>query len=235
MNLQNKVSIVTGVSRGIGKAVVLALLEKGAKVAGWGQRDPQLNDPDFMFIKTDIRSPEQVQAAFQQVQTTWGGDVHILINNAGLGYFGLLEEMPMEQWHEMMDTNVNGLYYCTRNVLPQMKQQEYGHIINIASTAALDSMPQVSAYASTKWAVRGLSQALYRELRDYKIKVTCVYPGSTQTDFFKNSPGIQPHEYMLQPEDIASNIIHTLESPDNYHNVNIEIRPLQPKGPRKKG
>jgi short-subunit dehydrogenase len=114
-----------------------------------------------------------------------------------------------------------------------MKAAQYGHIINIASTAALEGMPQVSAYCATKWAVRGLSESLFREVRDYRIKVTCVYPGSVKTDFFRNSPGIQPHDYMLMPEDVALSIVQAIEMPDNFHTVNLEIRPLQPKGPKK--
>ena len=93
-------------------------------------------------------------------------------------------------------------------------------------------MPQTSGYCATKWAVKGLTESLWRECRDFKVKVTCVYPGSTQTDFFRNAPGIKPHEYMLQPEDVALMIVHALEAPDNCHQVNVEVRPLQPKGPK---
>jgi short-subunit dehydrogenase len=80
--------------------------------------------------------------------------------------------------------------------------------------------------------VRGISEAMYKELRDEKIKVTCVYPGSVKTDFFRNSPGIKPHDYMLMPEDVALMLVQAAEMPDNFHQVNIEIRPLQPKGPK---
>jgi short-subunit dehydrogenase len=132
----------------------------------------------------------------------------------------------------MFETNINGTIYCCKEVLPLMKQQQYGHIINIASTAALEGMPQVAAYCASKWAVKGLSESLFREVRDFRIKVTCLYPGSTKTDFFRNSPGIQPHDFMLMPEDVALSIIQALEMPDNFHTVNLEIRPLQPKGPR---
>ena len=158
--------------------------------------------------------------------------IHVLVNNAGLGYFGFLEDISYEIWDEMFDTNVSGMFYCCKQVIPQMKKAQYGHIINIASTAALEGMPQVSAYCATKWAVKGLSESLFRELRDHRIKVTCVYPGSTKTDFFRNSPGIKPHDFMLMPEDVAYNLVVALEMPDNFHTVNLEIRPLQPKGPK---
>jgi NAD(P)-dependent dehydrogenase (short-subunit alcohol dehydrogenase family) len=232
MQLQNKTAIITGISKGIGKATALQLLDKGCKVAGLGMTAPDYNHPNLLFIKCDIRKWEEVEPAFEKVKARFGDELHILLNNAGLGYFGLLEDTPLEQWHEMFDTNVSGMFYCCKLALPQMKKQQYGHIINIASTAALEGMPQVSAYCATKWAVKGLSESLFREVRDFRVKVTCLYPGSTKTDFFRNSPGIKPHEYMLMPEDVALNIIQALEMPDNFHTVNLEIRPLLPKGPK---
>ncbi len=98
------------------------------------------------------------------------GAIDILINNAGLGYFGLCEELPLEQWHEMFNTNVTGLFYATRMVLPGMKNQGSGHIINIASIAGLEGYQQVSGYCATKFAVRGFSDALYKEVRDKGVK-----------------------------------------------------------------
>ena len=232
MILQDKIAIVTGVSKGIGYATAQALLAKGAKVFGLG-RNNTLSHPNYTFITCDVRNAASVKAAFETVFAQTNNTVHILLNNAGLGYFGMLEDMQQKQITEMMETNVNGTIYCCREVLPLMKQLEYGHIINIASTAALEGMPQVSAYCASKWAVKGLSESLFREVRDFRIKVTCLYPGSVKTDFFRNSPGIQPHDYMLMPEDIALSIVQALEMPDNFHTVNLEIRPLQPKGPKK--
>lgn len=234
MELKGKTAIITGVSRGIGRALVQELLQKGCRVAGLGITSPDYQHQDFIFIPTDVRKFEAVEAAFAKVKEHFGEEVHILINNAGLGYFGYLEDTTLEQWHTLYDTNVNGTFYCCKLALPQMKKQEYGHIINIASTAALEGYPQVGAYCSTKFAVRGLTESLYKEVRDYRIKVTCVYPGSVKTDFFRNSPGIQPHDYMLMPGDVANAISQLLQTPDNYHTVNYEVRPLQPKGPAKK-
>lgn len=233
MNLNQKTALITGASRGIGLALAQLLLRKGARVAALGLNKPKINHPDFFFVRTDVRRQEEVDKSVALVKLWSEGSIDVLINNAGLGYFGKIDEMPAAQWHEMFDTNVNGLFYCTRAVLPTMKAQQAGHIVNIASTAALEGMPQVSGYCGTKWAVRGISESLYRELRDDCIKVTCVYPGSVKTDFFRNSPSIQPHDYMLMPGDVAEAIVHALETPPNFHTVNLEIRPLQPKGPKK--
>jgi NADP-dependent 3-hydroxy acid dehydrogenase YdfG len=111
------------------------------------------------------------------------------MNNAGLGYFGFLEDISYEQWDELFDTNVKGLFHCTKMALPQMKKQQYGHIINIASTAALEGMPQVSAYCGTKWAVKGISESLFREVRDFRIKVNLCLPRFNQNRFFQKQPG----------------------------------------------
>lgn len=232
MNLSNKIAVVTGVSKGIGLALCKQLIEKGAHVYGLGRNCPaEISHPNFHFIACDVQNSASVQTAFNEIYQAVE-EIHILVNNAGLGYFGYLENMPEEQWHEMFNTNIHGMFYCLKAALPQMKQSQYGHIINIASTAALEGMAQVGAYCATKWAVKGLSESLYKELRDFRIKVTCVYPGSTKTDFFRNSPGIQPHDYMLMPEDVALMMVQALEMPDNFHSVNLEIRPLQPRGPK---
>jgi NADP-dependent 3-hydroxy acid dehydrogenase YdfG len=231
MNLKDKVAVITGISKGIGHALSKQLLAKGCKVYGLGRNKGDLEHPNFTFISCDIRKEEEVKTCIASILRKHP-QIEILINNAGLGYFGFLEEMPSEQWHEMFDTNINGMFYCIKAVLPQMKTAQTGHIINIASTAALEGMPQVSAYCATKWAVKGLSESLFREVRDFGIKVTCVYPGSTKTDFFRNAPGIKPHDYMLMPEDVALGMIQALEMPDNFQTVNWEIRPLQVKGPK---
>jgi NADP-dependent 3-hydroxy acid dehydrogenase YdfG len=224
MEVKNKIAVVTGVSKGIGFAVAQTLLQQGAIVFGLG-RNNQLTHDNYTFIECDVKNPVSVEQAFATIYKSTQQQIHILINNAGLGYFGKLEDITYEQWDELYQTNVSGIFYCCKQVLPVMKQQEYGHIINISSIAGLEG--------ATKFAVKGLSESLFKEVRDYKIKVTCIYPGSVKTDFFRNHAGVQPHDYMLMPEDIADNIMFVLKTPDNYHTVNVEVRPLQPKGPRK--
>lgn len=232
MELNEKIAVITGVSKGIGKAVCELLLANNMKVFGLGKSNNNIIHPNYTFITCNVRNFENVQNAFNQILTIAGNRLDILVNNAGLGYFGFLENMLVEQFQEMQETNVNGIFYCCKMALPVMKQQQSGHIINIASTAALEGMPQVAAYCASKWAVKGLSESLFREVRDFRIKVTCIYPGSTKTDFFRNSPNVKPHDYMLMPEDVAKNIVYALQMPDNFHTVNLEIRPLQPKGPK---
>ncbi len=233
MELKGKTAVVSGVSKGIGEAVCRQLLARGCKVFGLGRNNNNIKDAGFTFINTDVRKDSEVENAFKLIKDKHGSEIHILVNNAGLGYFGNIEDLPLSEWDDMMRTNVDGMFFCSRHAVPVMKKNGIGHIINIASTAALEGMPMVSGYCASKWAVKGFSESLWRELRDFKIKVTCIYPGSVKTDFFRNSPNIKAHDYMLMPEDVADMIVYALGTPDNFHQVNLEVRPLQPKGPSK--
>lgn len=233
MNLKDTIAVVTGANRGIGLECVQQLLQKGARVYGICRSGCTTEHPNYTCLKADVGNVDEVNRAMDEILAKHDA-VDILINNAGLGYFGFCEQLEVEKWQEMFATNVHGIFYCTRRVLPSMKTKQSGHIINIASTAGLEGYAQTSGYCATKFAVRGFSDALYKEVREEGIKVTCVYPGSVKTDFFRHHSGIEPHDYMLQPEDIAAQLIYALESPKNYHPVNLEIRPLQTKGPKKK-
>ncbi len=226
---------MTGVSKGIGLATVKSLLDKGAIVAGWGRTAPELQHANFYFFECDVRYNDSVQTAFDQTIAHLGTHVQVLINNAGLGLSGLFEDMSLDDWHLMFETNVNGIFYCTRLVLPGMKELEEGHIINISSIAGTTGIEQMAGYCGTKHAVRGISHSLYKEVRNYGVKVTCIYPGSVQTNFFDNIDSVTVTENMMRPEDIASTIMHALESHPNYHHVDIEVRPLMPKGKQQKG
>ncbi len=225
MDLSGKIALVTGANKGIGLALVKQLCQAGARVHGICRSGCSYSHPSYTCHHADVRVWEQLQAVIEDI-----GQVDVLINNAGLGYFGLCEDMEIGQWDEMMDTNVKGMFMACKCVLPGMKTRGMGHIVNIASTAGLEGYVQVSAYCATKFAVRGFSDALYKEVREHGVKVTCVYPGSVKTDFFRHNEAITPHDNMLMPEDVAAQIVYALQTPVNFHNVNIEIRPLKPRG-----
>ncbi len=229
MELKNKTIIVTGVSKGIGKETVLQLLEKGAKVAGWGRNEPDYTHDNFSFIKVNMRYMQEVANAFAETQGRFGQEIHGLVNNAGLGYFGYFEDMRPEEFFEIFEVNVYGIYYACKNVIPQMKTQQFGHIINISSIAGLDGQQQVAAYCGAKHAVRGITESLYKELRDFGIKVTGVYPGSTNTNFFDNASGVSAHDNMMSAREVATQIIRAFETSGNFLINAIEFRPLQPK------
>jgi NADP-dependent 3-hydroxy acid dehydrogenase YdfG len=229
MSLKGKIAIVTGCSKGIGLTTTMALLNKGVKVAGWSRTPPALPHKEFTHFQTDVSNYESVQKSFQKTVLKYG-QADILVNNAGLGYASVFEELETAKWLEMFDVNVHGMYYCSKVVVPGMKQKGSGHIVNIGSIAGTTAVKNMVGYAATKHAVTGMSHSLFMELREFGIKVTCIYPGSVKTNFFDNIDEIDAHDNMMNPEDISGTIIHVLESAGNYHHVDIEVRPLKPKG-----
>lgn len=229
MNLNGKKAIVTGVSKGIGKSLVNKLLQQGVTVAGWSRTEPDIQHDNFKFFATNIADESSVLNSFNESVFYLGGNVDVLINNAGFGLFRTLENHTSEEWENMFAVNVHGIYYTCKQVVPLMKAKQYGHIINIASIAALQGINEATAYCGTKFAVRGISQALYQEVKKYNVKVTCVMPGSVNTDFFNETPGIKANPTMLIPDDLADTIIHLLQTPDNFNTSEIEIRPMNPK------
>ena len=131
---------------------------------------------------------------------------------------------------EMFDVNVHGLFYCIKVATPDMIDLEEGHIINISSIAGTNGVETMSGYVGTKHAVTGIGHSIFKELRNYGIKVSTIYPGSTNTGFFDKIEFANANENMMRPEDIAMTILQTLETHPNYHVVDVEVRPLMSKG-----
>lgn len=229
MDLKGKIAVVTGVSKGIGLETVNLLLKAGAVVVGWGRKHPDLADSNFHFIQTDVSNWQNVQDSYQATIENIGVPV-VLVNNAGLGHQGLIHEMPVEQWKEMFDINVHGLFYCIKMVAPGMIAAGNGHIVNVSSIAGTSGVKTMSGYVGTKHAVRGISHSIFLELREHGIKVTTIYPGSTNTNFFDNIEFANANENMMRPEDVATSIVQSIQTFSNYHVVDIEVRPLWPKG-----
>ncbi len=239
MDLQGKVAVVTGASSGLGLAFARALAERGAEVYGLARSTDKLDEIQaelgeaFHPIGCDVREEDAVKQAFDEVRES-AGRIDILVNNAGLGRFGAVDDLDTEAWDVQMETNLRGVFLCTRAAVPVMKEQNAesgfgGHIINIASVAGLVGNPSLSAYNTSKFGLRGFSQALMKELREDGIKVSCVYPGSVETSFSSNA-GSSGSDNPMQPEDVAATVIHLLEGPDNYLISEVVMRPLRPKG-----
>lgn len=223
MDFKDRVAIVTGASRGIGLAITRALLEEGVTVAGWSRTAPEaLTHDRFSHFEVDLTEEQSVEKAYNQTVKELGEEIHILINNAGAGYRGAMEEMPVDKWKCLFDLNVHGIFYVTRLVIPQMKANEEGHIINISSGAGTNGIAGMSCYCGTKHAVVGISHSLHQELRDFGVKVTCLSPGSVQTGFSSSKKN------KLLPEDLAASVTHILRCPQNFHYTDLQVRPLQP-------
>lgn len=237
MNLSHKIAIVTGSTSGIGAAFAKDLINAGATVYGLGRNQDaqtklqeQLGDAYHPVI-ADIRDRQSLDSWVTATFT----DQHapdILINNAGLGIFGAIDEISPDDWEMMINTNINGIFYLTRTVVPFMKRKStHSHIINVASVAGLMGNPNISGYNATKFAVRGMSDALFKELRYDRIKVTCIYPGSISTQFFASEDGLNTHSNMMTVEDISGTVMHILQTADNYLISEVVMRPLNPKKP----
>lgn len=236
MNLTNKNAIVTGASGGLGTAISTALIKNGAKVYGLARNTKALNalqknlGAQFIPVSLDISDHKGVK---DWVNKTFSKNniPDILVNNAGAGSFGKIDEMASEEWAAMINTNLNGLYYITSEVASLMKKKKEGsHIINIGSILGSMGRAEAAAYCATKYGVQGFSDALFKELRFFNIKVTSFNPGSIDTHFFESS-GITAHSNMLNPQDLANSLVHILQAPDNMLISDITIRPLNPKNP----
>jgi NADP-dependent 3-hydroxy acid dehydrogenase YdfG len=236
MNIAGKVAVITGASSGLGAALSSALADKGAIVYGLARDAEKLHG--IAKSLGDKFVPVAIDVSDQKTISSWVRNTFlrshspgILINNEGAGYFSKIDELPMERWHQMINTNLKGAFYITSSLVPLMKaNQNNCHILNIGSILGKTTRSEGAAYSVTKYGMQGFSESLFKELRSYKIKVTCVNPGSIDTSFFQDS-GIRSHKNMLQPKDIAAFIIHILETQDNFLVDEVTMRPLIPAAP----
>lgn len=237
MNLKSKIAIVTGASSGIGAQFSKDLVNKGAKVYGLARRKEKLDElkdllgAHFIPVPIDITNYDKIKS---WVAETFKNShlPDILINNAGVGYFANVDKLTIDEWQTMMDVNVNAAFYLTHQITPLMKKNtEVCHIINIASIAGMIGSPRFSGYNASKFAMRGFSEALFKELRYDGIKVTCFSPGSIYTQFFIDDTNVKPHSNMMMPKDISQTVMYILETPDNFLISDITMRPLNPESP----
>ncbi len=220
--LQGKKAIITGGSRGLGKATALAFAKEGIDVAITGRDETRLKETveelralgvKATYAVFDVGNHEEVKTAIQQIVKDLGG-VDILVNNAGIAAFGKFLEMEAEQWAKIMQTNVMGMYYVTREVLPFLIEQNQGDIINVSSTAGLSGNAGTSAYSASKFAVIGLSEALMKEVRKDNIRVCTLTPSTIASDMSLEL-GITDGnpDKVLQSEDFAQLILASLQLP----------------------
>ncbi len=237
MDLQSKIAIVTGASSGLGEAFSHKLVNKGATVFGLARNEKKLQvikdrlGDAFIPVVANVTDPHKIE---HWVKHTFNTEKlpDILINNAGIGLFNDVDKLSLEDWRKMIETNLSGVFYLSRVVVPLMKtKQSVCHIINIDSIAGKVGNPGLSGYNASKFGLTGFSESMMKELRYDGIKVTCVYPGSTATRFFEQSKSNQAHANMLQPADVADLIVNILETPDNFLVDEIVMRPRNPKPP----
>lgn len=239
MDLKSKIAVLTGASSGLGRAIAKKLTAKDVQVYGLARNIDALTEvrndlgENFKPVRMDITNQEMltdwIDKTFSNKHTP-----DILINNAGAGSFNKIDETSAEEWLTMVNTNLNGMYFITSPIAALMKSKDSStHILNIGSVLGSTGRSEGAAYCTTKFGVSGFSEALFKELRFYDIKVTCFNPGSIETEFFESS-GVQSHQNMLHPKDLADSVIHVLETPDNMLINELTVRPLNPKPPRRR-
>ena len=219
-SLQNKIALVTGAGKGIGKAIALALAAEGVQVGllARTQKDLEAVADEIRgkggkaaFATADISKIDEVNVAVAKISADLG-PIDILINNAGTGTFGKFLELEPEVWENQIRINLFGVYYATRAVLPQMIERKSGDIINISSTAGKSGAAVTSAYSASKFGVFGLSESLMQEVRKHNIRVTALAPSTIVTELAESANLITGDpERVMHPEDFAELIIAQLK------------------------
>ena len=231
----NRISIVTGGSRGIGRGVVEALLREGWKVSFCSRSQSSVEEAlselathgDAVAGRAvDVRSQEAVDAFVKEVLNR-EGRIDVLVNNAGLGTFGAVDELTGEQWREVIETNLSGAFYFLHAVAPVLKRQGAGWIFNIASLAGKNPFAGGAAYNASKFGLIGLSEASMLDLRSHGVRVAAILPGSVDTGF-SHRRDRQDRSWMLKPADIAAMILHLLSYPEHALPSLVEMRPAKP-------
>lgn len=219
-SLKDKIALVTGAGKGIGKALAIALAKEGAHVGLMARTEADVKavateiramGGKAAYATADVSERVQVDSAVAKLQDELG-PVDILINNAGTATFGKFLELEPEVWEQQVKVNVFGVYYTTRAVLPQMIERKTGDIINISSTAGKSGSAVTSAYSASKFAVFGLSESLMQEVRKHNIRVTALAPSTVVTEMAQSANLITGDaERVMHPEDFAEFIIAQLK------------------------
>ena len=219
---------ITGISKGIGKCLTKTLLEAGAHVTGWGKTPPDYAHENLRFIPCDVTNSESVAQAWEITAQTHP-QIDFLVNNAGFGYFSMLQDFDEAKFRALWEVNMLGAFLVSKAVVSSMLHAKSGHILNISSIAGRVGAAWGAGYNSSKWALTGFSESMFQELRSKGIKVTTVYPGSTHTHFFDEIPGVGSTEFMLDPQELAEMMVNVMNTSPNFLVREIEMRPLNSK------
>ena len=236
MNLNGKVAVVTGGTKGIGRGIAEALARSGVNVCISARKAEDieetvaalrdLGEARVIGFTCNVRDHAQVKSLFEHTTAEFGR-LDILINNAGIGIFGSVEKTSPEDFRAVLETNVFGVFYCCHEAIPLMKERGGGYIINISSLAGTNAHPQMAAYNASKFGLNGFSEALMQEVRHDGIKVSYIMPGSVNTEFGGDSPSAEK-SWQLRPADIARVVLDLLHHDERSLPSRVEIRPSRP-------
>lgn len=232
----DKVVLITGGSKGIGYGIAESLIRQSCKVAITSRSGDAaekaakslnaISNGSAIGIQADVRSLADQQNAVDTVVAKWNR-LDVMIANAGVGHFGSIESLTVEQWHETIDTNLTGVFYSIKASLEVLKKSR-GYIITIASLAGTNFFAGASAYNASKFGLVGFSQAVMLDIRNYGIKVTTIMPGSVATNFNNHEPS-DADAWKIQPEDIGQIVVDLLKMNPRTLPSKIEVRPSTPK------
>jgi NAD(P)-dependent dehydrogenase (short-subunit alcohol dehydrogenase family) len=231
----SRVVLITGGTRGIGRALAETLLRAGDKVAVTGttpdgavKAETELGALGSVAgIVCDVRDPAATELAVRTTVAKFGG-IDVLVNNAGVGVGVPVAEMPHDEWERIIGTNLTGMFNCCKAAIPHLRQRGGGWIVNISSLASKNPFVGGAAYCASKAAVNAFSEALMQELRFDNIRVTYVLPGSVATGF-SGREASTGGDWKLLPADVAQAIVDILNHPARSLPSRIEIRPSRPQ------
>jgi 3-oxoacyl-[acyl-carrier protein] reductase len=235
MDYKGKTAIVTGGTKGIGRAIAEALAEVGMNVCVGARKLDEVKQTvreleglgvGATGAVCDVRVYEEVEALVAHAVEEFGG-VDVLVNNAGVGLFKLVEETSPEEFRAVLETNLFGVFHGCRAAIPELKKKGGGYIINISSLAGANPHPRMAAYNASKFALNGFSEALMHEVRHDHIKVSYVMPGSVNTEFGGGTVS-EERAWQLQPEDVARVVVDLLRHDERSLPSRVEIRPSMP-------
>ena len=231
-DLQGKAAVITGGTRGIGRAIAEALLRESVSVFICGRQQEQVDEAvaemldlgDVAGKACHVGRFGEVEALFSAAEEAFGR-LDILVNNAGVRGFGAVDQVSPEQWREVIDTNLTGVFYCSRQAVPLMRKAG-GFIINIGSLAGKHVFAGGAAYNASKFGLKGLTEAMMLDLRHDNIRVSTIMPGSVQTNF--GGRGTEDGEWKIDPAHIADTVVHLLKMPERSLASRVEMRPSRP-------
>jgi 3-oxoacyl-[acyl-carrier protein] reductase len=243
--LENRICLVTGGTRGIGRAIAEMLLSEGAVVVVCGRWPDSVTRavaemeacwPGKVKGKAaDVSVHEDVHALFEFVDRETGG-LDVLVNNAGVGIFAKVSRITLEEWDKMIQTNLTGVFHCSREALSRFADRGAGYIVNISSLAGKHAFAGGAAYNASKFGLNGFSEALLVDTRYDNVRVSTVMPGSVATEFGASVSELDKEEtgrnraedWKVQPEDVAEVVRMLLQMPERTMVSQVEIRPAKP-------
>lgn len=239
-SLAGKIALVTGGTRGIGRAVARMLLQEDAQVILTGRDSESASRAALELSRetggkvegkaADVRSYEQVGELFQFIDQRFGA-LDVLVNNAGVGVFRPVSELSIEEWKQVVETNLTGAFHCSREALLRFGTRNGGSIVNIGSLASKNAFAGGAAYNASKFGMAGFSEAMMQDVRNVNVRVSFVMPGSVATDFGsapESGKADSGKAWKIWPEDVAEIVKLILQMPARTLVSTVEVRPSSP-------